>query len=50
MSRVRETLEQEAGRQLPQGAGVHASDPVYDRPKRKMKPKGMKYKNGKRGR
>ena len=23
MSRVRETLQQEAGRQLPQGAGVH---------------------------
>ncbi len=25
MSRVRETLQQQAGHQLPQGAGVHAS-------------------------
>lgn len=44
MSRVRETLQQEAGKQLPQGEGVHAKNSVYG--KRKM----LSKSNGKKAR
>lgn len=38
MSRVRETLQQQAGKQLPQGAGVH-NPGNYGKPMNKPKPK-----------
>lgn len=42
MSRVRETLQQEAGKQLPQGEGVHAKKLVYGKRKLPSKSGGKK--------
>ncbi len=44
MSRVRETLQQQAGRQLPQGAGVHNAG---GKPKSMMKGNPGHYGKGK---